>query len=86
LRWAGWGRLLEGTPWVLVEDGEFVQPHLRKERLERDEVNMVIWEHGLESVAAVKLAVLETDGSISIVPMTARVLRTRKQVRQIKKR
>jgi uncharacterized membrane protein YcaP (DUF421 family) len=64
--------LLVGTPTVLVEDGRFVQPHLRRERLGRDEVDMVIREHGLESVAAVKLAVLETDGSISIVSMTSR--------------
>lgn len=42
----GWGRLLEGTPTVLVEDGRFVQPHLRRERLDRDEVDMVIREHG----------------------------------------
>jgi uncharacterized membrane protein YcaP (DUF421 family) len=38
MRGAWWGRLLEGTPTVLVEDGEFVPPHLRKEGLDRDEV------------------------------------------------
>jgi uncharacterized membrane protein YcaP (DUF421 family) len=42
LRGSRWGRLLEGTPTVLVEDGRFVQPHLRRERLDRDEVDMVI--------------------------------------------
>src|SRR5947208_15544190 len=26
-----WGRLLEGTPTVLIEDGDFVVPHLRRE-------------------------------------------------------
>jgi uncharacterized membrane protein YcaP (DUF421 family) len=86
LRGSRWGRLLEGTPTVLVEDGRFVQPHLRRERLDRDEVDMVIREHGMESVAAVKLAVLESDGSIRIVPMTSRVVRTRKHVRQIRRR
>jgi uncharacterized membrane protein YcaP (DUF421 family) len=40
----------------------------------------------MESVAAVKLAVLESDGSIRIVPMTSRVVRTRKHVRQIRRR
>jgi uncharacterized membrane protein YcaP (DUF421 family) len=34
----------------------------------------------------VKLAVLETDGSISIVPMTSPVVRTRKHVRQLRRR
>ena len=86
LRGAWWGRILEGTPTVLVEDGEFIPPHLRKEGLERNEIEMAIREHGLESVAGVKLAVLETDGSISIVPMTSRVVRTHKHVRQLKRR
>lgn len=81
-----WGRLIEGTPTVLVEDGEFVPPHLRKEGLERDEVEMVIREHGLGSVTDVKLAVLETDGAISIVPMTSKVMRSRRRIRQLRRR
>jgi hypothetical protein len=47
---------------------------------------MVIREHGMDSVSAVKLAVLETDGAISIVPKTSRVVRTRKHVRQLRRR
>jgi uncharacterized membrane protein YcaP (DUF421 family) len=86
LRGATWGRLIEGTPTVLVEDGELIEPHLRREGLERAELEMVVREHGVDSLADVKLAVLETDGSISIVPMASRVVRTRKHVRQIKRR
>jgi uncharacterized membrane protein YcaP (DUF421 family) len=86
LRGPRWGRLLEGTPTVLVEDGEFIEAHLHKEGLDRGEVEMAIREHGLDSVTAVKLAVLETDGSISIVPLTSRVVRTHRNVRQLKKR
>jgi uncharacterized membrane protein YcaP (DUF421 family) len=78
-----WGRLIEGTPSVLVEDGEFIDPQLRKEGLDRREIEMVVREHGLESVATVKLAVLETDGSISIVPMSSPTMRTAKHVRQM---
>ena len=80
-----WGRLIEGTPTVLVEDGELIQPHLRKEGMERQELEMVVREHGIESLAKVKLAVLETDGSVSIVPMTSPVVRTRKHVRQVRR-
>lgn len=78
-----WGRLIEGTPTVLVEDGDFIEPQLRKEGLDRREIEMVVREHGLASVAAVKLAVLETDGSISIVPMSSPTMRTSKHVRQV---
>jgi uncharacterized membrane protein YcaP (DUF421 family) len=42
-------------------------------------------EHGIESVDAVKLAVLEVDGTISIVPATATVLGSRRRLRQFRK-
>jgi uncharacterized membrane protein YcaP (DUF421 family) len=85
LRGGTWGRLIEGTPTVLVEDGELIEPHLRREGLERQELEMVVREHGVDALSEVRLAVLETDGSISIVPMASRVVRTRKHVRQIRK-
>ena len=80
-----WGRLLEGTPTVLVEDGQLILPHLRREGIDERELDMVVREHGIESIGSVKMAVLETDGSISIVPEGAHVVRTRKHVRQLKK-
>jgi uncharacterized membrane protein YcaP (DUF421 family) len=79
-----WGRLLEGMPTVLVQDGQFLEPRLRKEGLERAQIEMAIREHGIDSVKDVRLAVLETDGSISVVPATSTVVRTRKHVRQIR--
>jgi uncharacterized membrane protein YcaP (DUF421 family) len=85
LRGEVWGRLLEGTPTVLIEDGDFVVPHLRKEGVERSELEMAMREHGVESVQEVRLAVLETDGSISIVPKSCPVVRTRKHIRQFRK-
>jgi len=80
-----WGRLIEGTPTVLIEDGELIEPHLRKEGMEREELEMVVREHGVDSLAQVRLAVLETDGSVSIVPMASQVVRTRKHVRQVRR-
>jgi uncharacterized membrane protein YcaP (DUF421 family) len=80
-----WGRLIEGTPTVLIENGELIEPHLRKERVEREELEMVMREHGVASLGEVQLAILETDGSISIVPKSSTIVRTRKHVRQIRK-
>jgi uncharacterized membrane protein YcaP (DUF421 family) len=81
-----WGRLIEGTPTVLVEDGQLIAPALRREGLEEDELEMVVREHGIASLGDVQMAVLETDGAISIVPRSAQVVRTRKHVRQLKRR
>ena len=85
LRGPFWGGLLEGTPTVLVQNGEFVEPHLRREGVERAELEMAMREHGVESLSAVKLAVLEIDGSISIVPKDSPMVRTRRHIRQFRK-
>jgi len=78
-------RAVEGTPTLLINDGKFVQEHLRREGLEEDEVLMAIREHGVADVKDVRIAVLETDGSISIVPVDAGAMRTRRHVRFAKK-
>jgi uncharacterized membrane protein YcaP (DUF421 family) len=44
---------------------------LVKESLDDDDLEQALREHGLDSVTDVKLAVLEQDGSISIVPKAA---------------
>jgi len=85
LRGRRWGRLLGGTPTVLIQDGHFVDPHLRRERIDRDDVEMAMREHGIDSVKDVKLAVLEVDGSISVVPSGSQVIKTRKHIRQLRK-
>ena len=82
-RWMFWGRLLEGSPTVLVQDGQYLESRLRKEGLEKSRIEMAMREHGIEGIDAVKLAVLETDGTISIVPNDSKVLRTKRSVRNI---
>jgi hypothetical protein len=54
------------------------RPHRRWSLLE-----MAMREHGVGSVKEVNLVVLETDGSISIVPKSSRVVHTRKHIRQL---
>jgi uncharacterized membrane protein YcaP (DUF421 family) len=46
---------------------------------------MAIREHGIADVGDVKMAVLETDGSISIVPADATAMRTRKHSRFVRR-
>lgn len=81
-----WGRLIEPTPTVLIQDGRLIRTHLRKEGLSAGDVEMAVREHGLASLENVQLAVLEPDGVISVVPKTSQVLRGHRRVRQLKKR
>jgi uncharacterized membrane protein YcaP (DUF421 family) len=77
-------RAVEGAPTILIKDGKFVADHLRREGLE-EEVLMAIREHGVAGLKDVRLAVLEVDGSISIVPTDAKAMRTRRHVRFLRK-
>src|SRR4051812_31086789 len=64
-------QLVEGVPVVLVQHGELVVANLRREGVTEDEVVAAVREHGeVGDVSQVELAVLETDGSVSVVPMS----------------
>lgn len=77
--------LVEGEPIVLVEGGRYVTANLRREAVTEDEVLAALREHGeVADVSDVALAVLEADGSLSVVPMSAAVHRTRRRLRQRK--
>lgn len=62
-------RLVESTPTTLARDGAWVPGALDREELSEEDVTMALREHGLTDVSEVKLAVLEGDGMISIVPL-----------------
>src|SRR3990172_5509565 len=78
-----WGRLVEGPPTVLVQEGRILEANLRREGIEIEELRMAMREHGVDALDAVKLAVLEIDGTVSIVPADARVTRTHRRIRQL---
>lgn len=59
---------IEGEPRLLLRDGRLLAKALREENVDADEVRAAIRAHGLTRVEEVRLAVLETDGSISIIP------------------
>ena len=70
-----------GTPTLLVHDGQLIRANLVREGIAEEEVMQALREHGVEELSLVKLAVLEVDGSISVVPADAQVSRTRHRIR-----
>jgi uncharacterized membrane protein YcaP (DUF421 family) len=79
-------RVFEGRATVLVEHGHLLTGPLRRQGLDQEDLEMAMREHGIESLDSIDLAVLETDGSISIVPTTAKTYRSRRRARAIRKR
>jgi uncharacterized membrane protein YcaP (DUF421 family) len=61
-------RVLDGEPVVLVENGRPIERNLRRERLTLEELAEKARLEQVESLDDVRLAVLETNGDISIIP------------------
>ncbi len=76
-------REVEGQTVLLLHDGELLEDHIRHAGLSDDLVLQSIREHGFEHASDVRMAVLEVDGTISIVPLDAQIMRTRRRVRAI---
>jgi uncharacterized membrane protein YcaP (DUF421 family) len=85
-RWPWFDALIEPPPTVVVQDGEISQPALEKEGLSETDVEMAIREHGVDKISEVKQAVLENDGSISVVTKgSGERYRRRRRVRFLKR-
>jgi uncharacterized membrane protein YcaP (DUF421 family) len=60
-------RLLESPPLPLVEHGRVLRSNLRRELITRDELLAMLREKGVDDLAQVKRAVLESNGEVSVV-------------------
>ncbi len=79
-------RLVRSEPALLMQDGTFIDKNLEREDITRDEIAMSAREHGIGDLSQVSEAILEPDGSISIIPNEgARVHRVRR-IRQFRQR
>lgn len=61
-------RLIKNEPKLLFYDGKFLQGAMRAERVTKEEVEAAVRQQGLASLDEVGAAVLETDGSVTVVP------------------
>jgi uncharacterized membrane protein YcaP (DUF421 family) len=74
-------RLFTPAPAVIVKDGQYLSDVMKREGVDQTEVEMSMREHGIVDMKDVQLAVLEPDGTISIVPSTVAVQRTKRRIR-----
>lgn len=59
---------IKGEPRLLIRDGRLLERAIKEEGLQLDEVRAAVRSHGVARIEDVRLAVLETDGSISVIP------------------
>jgi len=60
-------RLVEGSPTILIRRGAILEESLSRERITRDDLLRALREHGVDDVTSVRSAILEVDGSISVL-------------------
>jgi uncharacterized membrane protein YcaP (DUF421 family) len=78
LNWPGFRRWVEGTPTLLVLHGEIITEHTRREGIDEETLLAALREHGVAEIREVEMAVLEIDGSISVVPASDGIRRMKK--------
>lgn len=60
-------KLVQGSPSLLIHEGQLVTAHMAREHVTLDEVQRACREHGINSISDVAIGVLEVDGSISLL-------------------
>ena len=60
-------RLVEGVPVVLARDGQLFRGVLRRELVSEDDFNEALRQNGEMTLTDVRIALLETNGMISVV-------------------
>ena len=72
LDWLGYhvaflGRLLEPAPLTLIEHGQMLRRHMRRELITEEELMSQLRLQGVDDVKQVKRAYMESDGRISVL-------------------
>jgi uncharacterized membrane protein YcaP (DUF421 family) len=63
----GFARVLAGEGILLISEGRILEAHLRHAGVTPDELLQALREHGVSDVKQVRLAVLEPDGTVSVI-------------------
>jgi len=60
-------KAVDGEPVLLVKDGRVLKANMEKEKVTMGNLKEALRSNGLTKIEEVKIAVLETDGEISII-------------------
>ena len=70
--WPAADLVMEGVPVLLLDDGKLLEEIMRRERVDVDDILTSAREiHGIEGLDGIRYAILERNGTISIIPSGA---------------
>lgn len=62
-----WEALIQGRPRLLIHQGQLLRQNLEKELISPHELGTMLRKQGIQNVTDIHEAVLESDGSISVI-------------------
>lgn len=60
----------DGRPYIVIKDGEVLEDTMKKSKIAIDELMMLLREKGVFKVNDVEIAILETNGQLSVMKKT----------------
>lgn len=63
-------RFFCGKPVILIENGKLLQKNMRKTRVNANELTEHLRLQGIADISTVRYAILETNGSVSVLPQS----------------
>ena len=77
-------RAMVGEPVLILNDGKPIPSHMAKEGITLEQLKTALREHGLTNCSEAHMAVLEIDGTISVVPNDSTVLQTKRRFKALR--
>jgi uncharacterized membrane protein YcaP (DUF421 family) len=68
VRFPGFQHLIKAEPTLLAHEGSYLEAALRRQRVTREEVEAALRQSGKSEIGEVRSVVLETDGSLTVIP------------------
>jgi uncharacterized membrane protein YcaP (DUF421 family) len=66
-RFPGFRKVVQGDATMLIYKGKMLVANMQKTKISEEELMEAVREHGVESFKEVDLAIMEVDGSISVL-------------------
>ena len=66
-RWKGSRKVVEGEAVVVIHNGQFIRPIMRRERMTEEEVMSAAREQNIDDLSKVRVAILENEGKLSFI-------------------
>ena len=61
-------QIIEGRPTILIHDGKIDQKEMSRAQMTQHELNAALRAYGVSEIEAVRFAILENNGHVTVVP------------------